>query len=146
VGLHSLEHDHATLSQTVAELRAQANDARAGFPDEEFVGKLAKLADELFEHFAREEEGLFPFILQALPDQAEAIAEMQAAHDRICGAASRIAHLGDRPNGDLALSLFRRFDAEYTGHAQREAEFLRSLGARLTPEQRRALEDVLRER
>jgi hypothetical protein len=145
VGLHSLEHDHVTLSQAVAELRAQAAAGRPGFPDDEFIGKLQKLAEELFEHFAREEEGLFPFISKALPDQAEAIAQMQAAHDRICGAASRIAQLGDRPSAELALSLFQRFDAEYTGHAQREAEFLRSLSSRLTKAQRSELASVLYE-
>jgi hypothetical protein len=145
VGLHSLEHDHTTLSKAVAELRAEAAAERPGFPDDEFIGKLQKLAEELFEHFAREEEGLFPFILEVLPDQAESIAQMQAAHDRICGAASRIAQLGDRPNAPLALSLFRRFDAEYTGHAQREAEFLRSLWTRLTEAQRTQLAEVLHE-
>ena len=126
----------------MAELRAEAAQGGPGFPDEEFIAKLVSLAEELFEHFAREEEFLFPYILEALPDQSDAIAQMQAAHDRICGAASRITNL-ERTNADLALALFRRFDVEYTGHAQREAEFLRSLGTRLSPEQQRTLAGLL---
>ena len=44
---------------------------------------------------------------------------------------------------DLAVTLFQRFDAEYTGHAQREAEFLRALGTRLSSEQQKALVEIL---
>ena len=145
MGIHDLEHDHATLTNAVEDLRAQALSGKGDFPDERFLAKIVEVADELFEHFAREEEGLFPYILDVLPDQAEVIAQMQAAHDRICGAASRIAQLAERPNADLAVSLFRRFDAEYTGHAKREAEFLRSLAARLTSDQQETLAGILRE-
>lgn len=140
MGLHQLEHDHTTLSQAVADLRATLSRV----PRDVFVAKLDAVMDELFEHFAREEEGLFPYLLQQVPDQAEAIAQLQAAHDRICGAASRLKALSPEQI-DLAITLFKRFDAEYTGHAQREAEFLRSLGARLSASQHEALAEILRD-
>lgn len=139
MSLQQLEHDHTALSQQVESLRKLVReDSR-----EIFVSKLDAVMNDLFEHFAREEEGLFPYILEQFPDQADAIAQLQAAHDRICGAASRIAALSAEQS-DLAVTLFQRFDAEYTGHAQREAEFLRSLGARLSTDQQKALVEILR--
>ena len=138
MGLHQLEHDHTTLSQAVADLRA----AVSRVPRDVFVAKLDAVMEELFEHFAREEEGLFPYLLEQLPDQTDAIAQLQAAHDRICGAASRLRALSPEQI-DLAVSLFKRFDAEYTGHAQRETDFLRSLGTRLSAQQQLALGRIL---
>lgn len=144
MGLHQLEHDHTALSQSVADLRAIASRELLDERRDVFVSKLDALIDDLFEHFAREEEGLFPYILEQCPDQSDAIAQLQAAHDRICGAASRILALSP-DQGDLAVALFARFDAEYTGHAQREADFLRSLGARLSGAQQGALALILRD-
>jgi iron-sulfur cluster repair protein YtfE (RIC family) len=144
VGLHQLEHDHTTLSQAVAELRATVTREPLHDRRDVFVSKLDAVMDDLFEHFAREEEGLFPYILEQFPDQSDAIAQLQAAHDRICGAASRISALSPE-QVDLAVALFQRFDAEYTGHAQREADFLRGLGARLSGAQQEALASILRD-
>ncbi len=144
MGLSKLEHEHDALSRRVSELRGRVERKEI---DQDFVEALAVLADELFEHFAREEEGLFPFLLEHLPDETPAVAEMQSAHDRICGAASRIASLQERGDLarqlDLAVSLFRRFDAEYTVHARREAELLRSLGQRLPADAQTELAEVL---
>ncbi|MEO7093237.1 MAG: hemerythrin domain-containing protein, partial [Polyangiales bacterium] len=143
-----LEHDHTHLSRLVAELRDALAVIRAGRDDtgerrEEFGSVLGGLAAELFDHFAREEEGLFPFIQERLPDMGATIADIERAHDRICGAASRILALLDASSRkgsgsglaehDFALvaSLFDRFDAEYAAHARNEADFLRSLAPRL---------------
>lgn len=106
------------------------------------MAKLDAVMEELFEHFAREEEGLFPYLLEQMPDQADTIAQLQAAHDRICGAASRLKALAPEQI-DLAVTLFKRFDAEYTGHAQREADFLRNLGSRLSAAQHDSLAKIL---
>jgi hemerythrin-like domain-containing protein len=150
-GIDRLEHDHVALSQRVVAVReAVARLQRNEEIDAEgTVATLALLADDLFEHFAREEEFLFPYIVAELPDQEAQVAQMQAAHDRICGAASRIVALAERgPLAEqlaLVVPLFARFDAEYTGHAQREAEFLRGLAGRLTAEQRRTLAELLAE-
>lgn len=138
MSLQKLEHDHTALSQAVEELRKLVHqDAR-----DIFASKLDAVMNDLFEHFAREEEGLFPYILEQFPDQQGSVAQLQAAHDRICGAAARIAALSAEQS-DLAVTLFQRFDAEYTGHAQRESEFLRTLAARLTPPQQEALVEIL---
>lgn len=149
-GLGKLEHDHGALSRQVQELRAMVDrhEKDGASLGEEFLARLMDTADALFEHFAREEEGLFPYIIEQLPPRRAAIEEMQAAHDRICGAASRILSLAERgpfPGQlPLAVQLFRRFDAEYTDHARREAEVLRALGGELSGAQIAALADVLR--
>jgi hemerythrin-like domain-containing protein len=150
-GIDRLEHDHIALSQRVLAVRSAVSRLQRGEDVDaaETVAALALLADDLFEHFAREEEFLFPYIVAELPDQEPQVAQMQAAHDRICGAASRIVALAERgPLAEqlaLVLPLFARFDAEYMAHAQREAEFLRELASRLTTEQRRALAALLTE-
>jgi hypothetical protein len=141
VSLHRLEHDHSALSQAVSDLRTRIDSESLG---DEFIQELRAVADDLFEHFAREEEGLFPFIAEALPDQIGTLEELQVAHDRICGAAARILAV-QKPELGVVLPLFRRFDAEYTGHARREVEFLRSLESRLSESQRAALAKILAE-
>ena len=155
-----LEHDHTHLSRLVAELRDALTAIRAGRDEagerrEEFASVLGGLASELFEHFAREEEGLFPFIQERFPELRSAIAEIERAHDRICGAASRVLALldGGARKGEplaehdfaLVASLFDRFDADYAAHARNEADFLRALAPRLDVGQRESLAEILRQ-
>ncbi|MBK7397369.1 MAG: hemerythrin domain-containing protein [Myxococcales bacterium] len=54
----SLEHDHVHLSKLVAEVRRLL----VGEPvdPEQLQGALTALRDDLFDHFGREEESLFP--------------------------------------------------------------------------------------
>lgn len=147
--LLALEHDHVHLSRLVADLRA-AFDAGGADP-EEATATLASLRDDLFEHFAREEEALFPYLMEALPDLRSAIARLEDAHDRICGAVSRLHAVvakgssALREQHALAEQLFRRFDADYIEHARHESEFLRSLAARLNEEQRTRVRALMRD-
>lgn len=142
-----LEHDHVHLSRLVAELRQmtaelQRDDARPDLSDD-IAATLASLRDDLFEHFGREEEVLFPFLAERLPDLGTALARLEGAHDRICGGISRlhaIAATGDaglREHRALVAQLFSRFDAEYVEHARHESEFLRSLNPRLDDDTRK---------
>ena len=149
-----LEHDHTHLSRVVTELRQAARMIERGESDaaarEEFVSVLVALSDELFDHFAREEEGLFPYLAEQFPDMRDALRDFERAHDRICGAASRITAAASKGPDAIAqqvpwiTSLFARFDAHYAEHARRESELLRTLHARLSDEQRAALSTILR--
>lgn len=153
--LLALEHDHVHLSRLVADLRAMigelATDSPRGDLAEELTATLATLRDDLFEHFGREEEALFPFLVETLPDLRGAIARLEDAHDRICGTLSRIHAVGAK--GDAALreqrplvdQLFSRFEGEYVAHARQESEFLRNLGLRLSDEQRTRVRAIMRE-
>jgi len=153
--LLALEHDHVHLSRLVAELRQMTaelirDDSRADLSDE-VAATLSSLRDDLFEHFAREEEALFPYLADALPDLGPAIERLESAHDRICGGISRlhaIAVTGDaglREHRALVAQLFGRFDAEYVEHARNESEFLRSLAGRLDGERRQHVRRLMKE-
>ena len=146
--LLALEHDHVHLSRLVADLRSGFDQGDVD-PDE-IAATLAALRDDLFEHFGREEEVLFPYLMETLPDLRSAIARLEDAHDRICGAVSRlhsVAAKGSsalREQHALAEQLFRRFDTDYVEHARHESELLRSLAARLSDEQRLHVRTLMR--
>lgn len=148
--VRALEHDHAHLSKLVADLRSML---RALDPDasHDIAGTLVALRDDLFEHFAREEEALFPWLASALPDLQPSIAKLEGAHDRICGALSRLVSLVSkgpeamRVQQALIEHLFERFDAEYVDHARGESELLRGLASRLDERQRAHVRDLMRD-
>jgi hypothetical protein len=153
--LVALEHDHVHLSRLVADLRAMIgelpNDAARGDLAEEITATLATLRDDLFEHFGREEEALFPYLMETLPDLRAAVARLEDAHDRICGTLSRIHAVGAkggsalREQRHLVTQLFSRFEGEYVAHARHESEFLRNLGARLGDEGRERVRAIMRD-
>ncbi|MFT3766670.1 MAG: hemerythrin domain-containing protein [Minicystis sp.] len=138
--LSLLEHDHAQLTRQIAALHAEVTALReVGAPAEpmadDLVQALVALSEELFEHFAREEEGLFPFVVERAPDLAPDVAVLVEGHDRICGAASRLLALRDRAPTpgtlDLAASLFQRLVDVYAEHSGRELALLAALAPRL---------------
>jgi DUF438 domain-containing protein len=138
--LSLLEHDHTQLTREIAALHAEVAALRQeGTPIEpmsdDLVQALVALSEDLFEHFAREEEGLFPLILEHAPDLAPTVASLVEGHDRICGAATRLLALRDRPataaNVQLAASLFDRLVDVYGEHSGRELELLAALARRL---------------
>ena len=143
----ALEHDHVHLSRMVADLRSSFD--RGDIDHDELAGILAALRDDLFEHFGREEEALFPYLMETLPDLRSSIARLEDAHDRICGAVSRlhsVAAKGSsalREQHALAEQLFRRFDSDYVEHARHESELLRSLSTRLSEEQRARVKSIM---
>ncbi len=138
----SLEHDHLHLSKLVADVRRLLGPGEDCDRDQ-LVWALTALRDDLFDHFGREEESLFPYLRRALPDLAPALGELEAAHDRICGGVSRM--LATLERGPQLHALFARFDSEYGAHAGRESELLRGLAGRLDDAQRAAVAAMLRD-
>jgi hypothetical protein len=135
-----MEHDHVQLSRQIDALHRELSTlAAAGTPIEpmadDTVQALVALSEDLFEHFAREEEGLFPFVVERAPDLAADVAALVEGHDRICGAATRLLALRDRPptegNIALAASLFQRLVDVYAAHSGRELTLLAALASRL---------------
>lgn len=153
--LLALEHDHVHLSRLVADLRTMFGELASDSPradlGEELTATLATLRDDLFEHFGREEEALFPYLMETLPDLRGAVARLEDAHDRICGTLSRIHAVGEKGSGalreqrSLVTQLFSRFEGEYVAHARHESEFLRNLAARLSDEQRTRVRAIMRD-
>ena len=132
--VHALTHDHADINRRVLELEGLV----AGTAD--LSAPLRELRELLFLHFAREEEGLFPFVSDVLPDCIPQVRTMETAHDTICGALARMVHfaLGGGERAMIA-QLFQRFVIAYTDHAATEGALLASLDRRLDAEQRQRL-------
>ena len=101
---------------------------------------LVELRENLFLHFAREEEGLFPFVAQHVSALAEQIHVMEVAHDTICGALVRMVHLTSTAAPLATVEhVFERFENAYAAHAVAESELLGELATRLDSEQRTTL-------
>ena len=142
-----LEHDHVAFSHAVEQLDSLLSQrARDEIGDLQIVNVIEKLRDELLVHFTREEEGLFPFLVRALPDVTPEVDRLLAGHDAVCGCVVRLAHSlgGGLVHRDLTLALFDRFVRAYREHARSEVALLRSVGPRLDAEQRRALASLVR--
>ncbi|MCA9689689.1 MAG: hemerythrin domain-containing protein [Nannocystaceae bacterium] len=148
--LDQLEHDHAPLTASLEELAEHVRavqqegrtpaDVHGGFSE-----TVEEFRDDLLEHFGREEECLFPFLVEALPELADEIAALEAGHDQICGGVVRLAHLADRDPRAFTgvwvqvLHTFERFDAAYREHARVERALLQRAVRSLNSEQRAAL-------
>lgn len=145
--VQALVHDHADLNRRVLALgtaiRALDRDDGNGMALA-LVTRLGELRELMFLHFAREEEGLFPYVAEAVPELADQVQAMAVAHDAICGALARMYHLS-AANADIAVitQVFARFEASYAGHAQVEAELLAQLAGRLAPDQLARLSELV---
>jgi iron-sulfur cluster repair protein YtfE (RIC family) len=140
--LEELAHDHEDINRQVLEIGA----GLAGHEPVASKARLDDLREQLFLHFAREEEGLFPFVVDHFPDLADRVRQMETAHDAICGAVARMCHLlaaGQHPSS--LKPLFDRFELAYAGHAKVEAELLHSLRKRVDADQRLALAELVRD-
>jgi iron-sulfur cluster repair protein YtfE (RIC family) len=139
--VNDLAHDHLELNRRVIAL----GGAIAASRGDHAATLLEELRDHLFDHFAREEEGLFPFVSEALPDLDDEVREMAIAHDMICGTLARMLHLAASGAAlSLVAELFGRFETAYARHADREATLLRALAQRLDADQRVSLAIVVR--
>jgi hypothetical protein len=141
--IQELVHDHADINRRVLSLgsavRALDRDGGDGMA-RALVTRLGELRELLFLHFAREEEGLFPFVSETVPDLAEQIHAMAIAHDAICGGLARMYHLAVA-NAEIAtiISVFTRFESAYASHAEVEVAILTKLSGQLDREQRERL-------
>src|SRR5215510_6134769 len=145
--VQELVHDHADINRRVlalgSSLRALDRNDGNGMALA-LVSRFGELRELLFLHFAREEEGLFPFVSDTVPELAGQVHAMALAHDAICGGLARMYHLASA-NADLTviLAVFARFEAVYASHAETEAELLHQLSTRLDPAQRARLAELV---
>jgi len=146
--VQDLVHDHADINRRVfalgSAIRALDRDDGDGLALA-LVTRLGELRELLFLHFAREEEGLFPFVSESVPELADQVHAMALAHDAICGGLARMCHLA-AANAELptVLAVFTRFETTYASHAEMEAKLLHTLSGRLDPEQRARLAELVR--
>ena len=146
--VQDLVHDHTDINRRVLALGSaiRALDSNNGDGMAlALVTQLGELRELLFLHFAREEEGLFPFVSEKVPELADQVHAMALAHDAICGGLGRMYHLS-AANAELStiLAVFTRFETAYASHAEVEAKLLHTLNGRLDAEQRALLAELVR--
>ena len=147
-----LTHSHAALNALATEigtaLRGAGGLSSPG-DKEELFERLAVLREELLLHFAKEEEGLFPFMRAHVPARTDAVDRMERAHDAICGGIVRLSHLASHEPETFgerlpaALALYERFETAYTEHAREETAILAELDRTLDERQRRELAELV---
>jgi len=148
--LQGFGHSHVHLGELTRELATLlSREAKSDDPGvhEKIPALASELRHELLEHFANEEEGLFPLIRRHFPEKSRAVDQLQAGHDIICGTLVRFSFLAERGGGlagDARLA-FERFEAAYGNHSRDEAELLEELSRVLTPAQQTELEAMLHE-
>ncbi len=153
--VRQFEHSHGRLTKLATEIRemirAEAGDAQpTAAARKQLVLRLEALRDELLQHFADEEEGLFPFLRSRAPTKTAVVDRLESAHDTVCGTLVRLAHLAanDRPalgGGRPTLrDLYERFETAYTVHSREEASLFDELGRTLDQGQRTELAVILR--
>jgi len=146
--LDDLQHDHSHLSRLVFEVRELVVSwskapldatARASLAD-----GVEALLDDLATHFAREEEGLFPFVTERVPKLGARVARLSTLHDALCGGLARLARtLGSEAAPQGVLLAFDRFEEAYAEHSREERELLELLRANLGADDRVALRGLL---
>lgn len=152
--IKKLEHDHVPVGQLLEQLldcfaAIERGKQPADAMHAMFSEALSDMSDELLEHFAREEEGLFPLLLRELPALEPQVEAVQSAHDGICGALVRISHLVQRGPAHFAEHfahvrvLFERFQQAYAAHARDERTLLRQADQQLNDQQRAELAGLL---
>ena len=143
--LLALEHTHENLSKVIAILSRVVAQARKEIAPSEvewntFAEKLAILQEELVQCFAREEEGLFPYIRERMPALRAKIDHLISAHDAMCSTLARLNHAVACARGhrfeEQTLALFERFEAMHVQHARDESALLHALGHALDGSQR----------
>jgi hypothetical protein len=142
-----LAHDHGELNRKVLDLAALVQ-GRHTLSDEDLVVELRDLRELMFFHFAREEEGLFPFVAELFPEYEPRVTDMTAAHDTICGAVARMVHIASTATDDRMRKLreiFERFETAYVAHSRAEAELFGTLTTRLDAAQRARLQALVDE-
>lgn len=151
-----LTHDHHHLNRMVASLREAMQDVARGERDavllRDDVAEFLDLAqDELFEHFEVEETQLFPFVVERLPALGDTVEHLSVAHDRMCGAISRLertVRLDDAAfteQIDQVIALIARFDANYVKHSHDEYELIKVLAEKLDDDDRATVARLLDE-
>lgn len=149
-----LVHDHDVLTSQVEHVAAMlhglsGNDFDAATLRDELINQVDLLKDQLLEHFAFEEEAAFPYLTNAMPEDAPRLHSMSAAHDRVARCLVEVSDLLRvttretlaRQTGPI-VATFERFLNHYRSHVSEESEVLSTLQTKLSAEQRRELSSL----
>jgi hemerythrin-like domain-containing protein len=151
--IEQLTHDHGQLGALVqvaaASLaRMERSEEMSEEAIDELVHAVESLRDALLVHFAREEEGLFPFVDAHVPGLRAQVAGLLADHDAVIARTAELIKAASQAVGTgvgyaLCVSSYDRFVEVYASHAQAEQALLRAVDAALDAEARHALRALL---
>lgn len=139
--IRRFEHSHAHLASSMLTLRRLVDgDAH----DAQLVARVEEFRDQLLDHFANEEEVLFPFIRERDAASAPAVDALIEAHDALCASIVRLAHAIKHASPATARAAYAKFQTLYAKHSLDEATLLEQLAERLSPAERRSLDEQWR--
>ena len=151
--IEQFTHDHGhlgSLVQTVASTLARTERAAemSEAVIDELVHSVELLRDSLLAHFAREEEGLFPFIEANVPALASRVSQLLADHDAVIQRATeliRTVSAAEQAQVGHAscVTAYDRFVEVYAGHHQAEQSLLVAVDAALDESHRKELRGLL---
>lgn len=146
--VEALVHDHGHLSALLLDVSATAERVREGelgwdeaIPEMEHAAGL--LRDALLEHFAKEEEALFPFVEEKIPRFAERCGVVRADHDVVCGKLDALLRACRTRDHAAVVTTLAEFERAYAVHSQKELELLREVATALDAEGRKALRELM---
>lgn len=146
--IEELVHDHRGLNDllvAVHEALARVERGESSLADElhEVRDGVEAFREALLEHFAREQEGLLPFVVTRLPDVRSRSDAIVVEHDRIAADLTALVQgltrleraVAEPAHAGAALAAWRdaltRFEALYAAHTRSEATFLHDVAEAL---------------
>jgi hemerythrin-like domain-containing protein len=142
--LRELAHDHRDLNELIVavnEALTRLDRRTSRIEDElhEIRDGIEAFRDALLEHFAREQEGLLPFVVGRLPAFEERSQGLIVEHDRIAATLSDvardIARIDETSAGEASMATWRvafaRLEELYVAHARSELAFLEDVATAL---------------
>ena len=138
--LKELAHDHRELSGLLIAVRDALSRVERGqskLDDElhEIRDGIEAFREALLEHFAREQEGLLPFVVARLPAVRARTDELIAEHDRIAEVLTTLLKDLGKIDTSGELAPFRaslaRFEDLYASHSRAELGFLEEVATAL---------------
>ena len=147
--IEQFTHDHGhlgSLVQSVATTLSRRELSEAVI--DELVHAAELLRDSLLSHFAREEEGLFPFIEANVPALSARVSQLLADHDAVIARATDLIRTMSKAEqaqvGHAScVAAYDRFVEVYAGHHQAEQSLLAACDAALDQAHRRELRGLL---
>ena len=138
--LKELAHHHRELSGLLiavrgALVRVERGESKLDDELHELRDGIEGFRESLLEHFAREQEGLFPFVAARIPAERARTDELIAEHDRIAEALTTLLRDLGRIDSSGELGPFRatlaHFEELYASHSRGELGFLEDVAAAL---------------
>jgi hemerythrin-like domain-containing protein len=149
-------HDHTHLKALLGDLERSLvvwseADVDDSAPYDEAKEILALLKEDTYEHFEREEHGLFPNLRADFPELSSDIDELLSAHNEICevieGLERKLLPAESRQPEDRArtVAFGQKLGQLYWQHTAAEWEVIRSLLERLDDDRRAVIVEQLKE-